>query len=346
MCYTELSKPLREHENYKRSLAAPLSRIQKTVSIPGFWHSRMFSAAALIHARLSFRQILLALSYVLLESSLLASIGNTGQIQDLLARPEEDWNPHIGEETYPSMIKTGWNETSRATRRAWGEIRQYMVQQNFVNSTISDSDLREMLGQLLLEIERISAQGFNAAWNRRTDLDMPDMPFSERGILALICMSVSVITTPGGSVSLGALLADPDQSVIQEMCFNLPGSPLFHNGISPGTLRDAFSSLDELFLSLYGLSQIANLEGPVRSRTPPTTTYRCETWIYRTEVSDTPGMISPSSQRSGPRPTHNTRIRSARRAAKLHRRRNCTSTRAAQDDVPKAQPEIQHYASD
>ncbi|OQE16784.1 hypothetical protein PENSTE_c023G01590 [Penicillium steckii] len=267
----------------------------------------MFSAASLIHARLTFKQMLLILSYVLLESSLLASIGNTGQIQDILAREEEDWNPHIGEETYPDMIRTPWNKTSRETRRAWGEIRQYMMQQNMIDSTTSGADLREMLGHLLLQIERLSAQGLNTMRSRRVTLDMPGMPFSERGILVLICMGVSVTTTPGGSVSLRALLADPDQSIIQEMCSSLPRSPLWNTGVSLYTLRDAFKSLDELFVFLSGGFKAIddpNIGSSECNRTPPAAKFRREAWTYKFELCELQEIWpSPRGQSLGSRRT-------------------------------------------
>lgn len=303
--------------------------------------------ALLIRGRLWFRQLLLLLSYLLLESSLLASIGNIGQIQDILARKSDDWHPHIGEESYPDMIHKSWCESSRETRHAWEKIREYMAQQNLIDSTISGSDLREMLGQLLLQIERISAEGINAVRNHGGASKMPAMPCSERGFLVLIGTSVSVTTTPGGSISLRALLADPEQSIIQEMCSNLPDSSLFHNGVSLNTVRDAFKSLDELFLFLSGLSYITDTEGPVRNRTPPTATFRSEMWIYRSEVRDLPEVHSRPSQGSGSRPTQGaSRTRGSRRASKLLKRQNSTTIRSARDDVPEAQLKIQYYASE
>lgn len=288
----------------------------------------MFSATSLVHARLSLKQILLILSYVLLESSLLPSIGNIGQIQDLLAREGKDWDPHIGRETYPDMIQRDWSEASRETRRAWKEIRQYMVHQNLVDSTISSSDIREMLGRLLFQIELVSTQGLNAVRNRKMVLDMPGFPFSERGILALICMSVSVTTTPGGSVSLRALLADPDQEVMREMCSRLPRSPLFRNGVSLFELQEALKSLDELFLFLSGFSKIideeSNIENVECVKTPPMATTRRETWrlVHETQEAESPIR----GQCSGSRPTQAAVIRrSTRGISKLPKRRKWRS---------------------
>jgi hypothetical protein len=305
--------------------------------------------ALLVHERLSFRQLLLLLSYLLLESSLLASIGNIGQIQDILARKAEDWHPHIGGESYTDMTHKNWSKTSRETRQAWEKIREYMAQQNLIDSSVSGPDLREMLGQLLLEIERISAQGINAARNHSGTSKMRAVPCSERGILVLICASVSVTTTPGGSISLRSLLVDPDQSILQEMFSNLPTSPLFHNGVSLYTLRDAFKSLDELFLFLSGLSYATDTESAMCSRSPSMAAFRYEAWIYRSEVREMPGGDSPpGGQSSGSRPPQGavSRTRGARRAAKILKRRDRTSIRAAQDEVQEAPLKIQYYTSE
>lgn len=113
--------------------------------------------SALICPRLSFSQLLLLLSYVLLESSLPGKIGDFRQIQDILGRNEDDWHPQIGEETYPDMNRRAWNEIGRETRQAWREIREYMVQQNLIDSIVSGREIRALLYQLLRDIEQISA---------------------------------------------------------------------------------------------------------------------------------------------------------------------------------------------
>lgn len=256
-----------------------------------FQTGKKTDASSLICARLSFSQLLLLLSYVLLESSLPAKIGDFRQVQDILARKEHDWHPQIGEETYPEMKQRAWNETSRETRRAWREIREYMVQQNLIDSTISGKDMRQILRQLLVRIEQISAQGLNAVCSQSATLYIPSVSFSERGILALVCISVSVIATPGGSVSLRSLLGDLDQHLMKEMGSQLPASPLFRNGISLHELQNAFKSLDELFLFLSGFSNVMdedpNVESPARDGTPKMATIRQETWTYRYEARKT-----------------------------------------------------------
>jgi hypothetical protein len=101
--------------------------------------------ASLIGARLSFSQLLLVLSYVLLESSLPAKIGDNRQLKDIICRNEDEWRPQIGPEKYPEMRQVDWHATSREMRGIWGDIREYLVQQNLINSTVSSKELRAYL---------------------------------------------------------------------------------------------------------------------------------------------------------------------------------------------------------
>ncbi|KAJ6070714.1 hypothetical protein N7467_012033 [Penicillium canescens] len=204
---------------------------------------------SLINARLSFSQLLLLLSYVLLESSLPAKTGDIRQLKDIIRRNRNDWRPQIGQESYPEMKQISWHTLSLETREAWGEIREYLVQQNLINPTVSSKELRVYLCQILCHIEQISAQGLNTLCDQSAvpGIEMP--PLSEKASLVLVCRSVCVISTPGGSVPLRSLLEDSDQHLIREMGSQLRASPLFRDGVSLYQLWDAFASLDLLLCS-------------------------------------------------------------------------------------------------
>lgn len=128
----------------------------------------------LISSRLEFSQLLLLLSYILLESSLPAKIGDTRQLQDILSRNQNDWHPQIGDERYPEMKDRSWHATTCETRRAWEDIREYLVQQNLIDRTVSSKEIRGHLCRLFCSIEQISAQGLNVLFNQSTTPDIGD----------------------------------------------------------------------------------------------------------------------------------------------------------------------------
>lgn len=119
--------------------------------------------------------------------------------------------------------------------------------QNLIDPTASSKDIRGHLCQFLCSIEQVSAQGLNVLCSQGATMDIPSAPFSEKGTLTLVCISVSVIATPGGSVSLRSLFDDPDQHLIGKMGSQLCTSPLFRYGFSLHELCDAFASLDLVF---------------------------------------------------------------------------------------------------
>jgi hypothetical protein len=253
----------------------------------------------LINGRLSFSQLLLLLSYVLLESSLPAKTGDTRQLKDIICRNRNDWCPQIGQDIYPQMKQISWHTMSQETREAWGEIREYLVQQNLINPTVSSKELRVYLCQLLCHIEQISAQGLNTLCDQTTvpGIEMP--PLSEKASLVLVCRSVCVLSTPGGSVPLRSLLADPNQHLIREMGSQLRTSPLFQDGVSLYQLWDAFASLDLLLCSRkYNVSDrdsIARSATASRKSTFIIRQQETRTWEYG--LSDITETLSPVGSR-------------------------------------------------
>jgi hypothetical protein len=148
------------------------------------------------------------------------------------------------------MKQTPWEETSPHTRRAWRDTRSYMLQENLVAVTVSGKQLRKYLCQLLWWIEQFSAQGLNALCSPLHGTDVTDLlPFTGKACIGLVCVSVSVIATPGSSVSLRSVLDDPYQHLIREMEPELEKSTIFQNGLSPEELRNAFTSLESIILS-------------------------------------------------------------------------------------------------
>lgn len=146
------------------------------------------------------------------------------------------------------MIHNAWSETSWETRRAWREIRQYMIQQNLI----------EMLGQLLLQIERISAQGFNVVWKRRMASDMPGVPFSEKGILALICMYDHCNPWSGRKISLFIFAKPKSSSICPVVPYRTPSRAFLStlvcwaSGLTEGPFHHALKgSMDPLLIFLH-----------------------------------------------------------------------------------------------
>jgi hypothetical protein len=59
--------------------------------------------ASTITSRFSIPQSLFLLSYILLDSSLPARIGDTRQLRDIISRNKSQWYPRIGEEGFLEM---------------------------------------------------------------------------------------------------------------------------------------------------------------------------------------------------------------------------------------------------
>jgi len=247
---------------------------------------------ALNYTRPLFSQLLLLLAYVLLESSLPARNGDIRQIQDICSRKETEWQPQIGGEIYPEMKQTSWDKASPETRRAWRDIRSYLFQQNLVHSTVSGKHLREYLCQLLWWIEQVSAQGLSALCGPRNGIDSDVLPLTEKGCIVLLCVSVSVTATPGGSVSLRSLLHDQDQLLIKEMQPQLAQSPIFPDNISRTELRNAFATL-ELIFSTHTVME----NTPLKYYEPDwmrSTVVQREIWTQYELLSETRNLSFPS----------------------------------------------------
>lgn len=260
----------------------------------------------LINTRLSFSQLLLLLAYTLLESSLPAKIGDTRQLQDILSRKQDDWHPQIGDEKYPEMRERSWDTITSETRRAWENIREYLVQQNLIDPTVSSEEIRGHLSRFLFSIQQISSQALDVLCCQNTIRDVSSALFPEKGSLTLVCISVSVIATPGGSISLRSLLHDPDQHLIREMGSQLCASPLFQDGISLHILWDAFASLDMVFSSgVYNaIDDEPFAASPPHDQMPWIVVSKQESWTYRYELSETQEAFSPirSHTSGGKRP--------------------------------------------
>lgn len=148
------------------------------------------------------------------------------------------------------MTQTLWEKTSPETRRAWHDTRSYLLQQNLVDDTVSTKQLRRYLCQLLWYIEQVSAQSLHALCSPFNGTDVPDLlPLTEKGCIVLVCVSVSIIATPGSSVSLRSLLDDPYQHIIREIQPQLEKSPIFPNQITREELWNAFASLESIISS-------------------------------------------------------------------------------------------------
>lgn len=235
-------------------------------------------ANSTITTRFSFHQLLLLLSYVSLESSLPAAIGDTRQLEDIIRRSDEDWDPQVGLESFADMKGKTWQQLCWDTHRCWEQIHNYLAQYRFINSTISCDQLRNHLCYLLCGIEQISAQGLNA-----TCLQLPNHLLGEQGSLALICISLSVIPIPGQMVPLRSLLVDSNQCLIKEMCILLQESPLFQARIWDYQIREALSSM-EMFFSRgeeNGLGCGSATDGPSWSQIRHVQAHRRETRILR-----------------------------------------------------------------
>lgn len=246
--------------------------------------SRQTDPASFIPTRLSLPQLLLLLSYVILESSLPSRIGDIRQLEDIIHRDEDGWHPQIGQERYPEMEKD-WHKACQETQQAWRYVREYMLQRNLIKSTVSSRDLRENLCQLLYRIEQISAQGFNAIYSKRASKGKHCTPLSEEGSLVLVCLSVSV-TSSGGAVPLNSLLIDPRQHILKEMNSQLRNSPLFREGISLSRLKDALNSLDMIFEDYNTMSDYHLVGGPFHGQTSRAVIKEQGTWIWHCEKSN------------------------------------------------------------
>jgi hypothetical protein len=224
-------------------------------------------AAYSLTGRLSFPQLLLVLSYVLVESSLPARLGDHRQLRDLGSRHEKDWLPCIGSEGFHQMKENDWQTATPEIHRSWEEVRRFMIQHRLCGVSISSEDIREHVCGLLCRIEQISAQGLNALCTPRPNLLSPITPLGGRASLVLVCLSLSVVLPPSQDVSL---MWEPDGRMINKMLLYLQKSPLFSCGLSSDQLISALSSLEMLFSceSDYMSHSVPGSIAPERSTKP------------------------------------------------------------------------------
>lgn len=191
-------------------------------------------AAYWISNRLSCSQLLLILSYVFLKSRLPSSIGDYRQLEDIIHREPNEWQPHVGEDYLLGAYQKDWLALDSAEHAAWEGIRESMIQQYPLISNISSEDLREYLIYLLSRIEQISAQGCNTLWRPpRTR----SIALDRRACLTLIGLSLEVTSVP---------LCNNEWHSIDDMRSQLQKSPLFPNEIPLSQLESGCDSLDML----------------------------------------------------------------------------------------------------
>lgn len=81
-------------------------------------------------------------------------------------------------------------------------------------------------------------------------MDLSGLLFlSEKRYIVLVCISVSVIATLGGSVSLRVVIDDLYQHIIREIQSQIQDVPIFLNYMSREEIRNAFVSLELIFSS-------------------------------------------------------------------------------------------------
>lgn len=202
--------------------------------------------ASIIASRFSFKQILLLLAYILLDSSLPARLGDTRQLWDIISRDRTQWNPQIGEEGFREIKELPWETCSPATRQYWEKAREYLLQERLVYSEVSSQGVRENLRNLLCRIEQISSQGLNALCTPKCALAVPKKQLGLRASLVLICLSVSVTSTPHES-TLRTWLSHLNEERLRQIASEIQGSPLFQFGVGPSQLWDTLCSLELLF---------------------------------------------------------------------------------------------------
>lgn len=254
---------------------------------------RMFSPftpidpASIIASRFSFSQLLLLLSYVLLDSSLPARIGDTRQLRDIISRDRTQWDPRIGEEGFHEIKEIPWEATSPTTRQDWENVREYLLQERLVHSGVSSQEIRAHLRNLLCRVEQISSRSLNALFTPRPAIATPRTQLGVRASLVLVCLSVSVTSTPHES-ALGTLLACLDEQGIRQIASEIQESPLFRFQIGPRQLLDTLWSLESLF---SGEDDKNPARGPGFS-TPVQFQHETWTWKY---YSTQPTRWAPSS---------------------------------------------------
>ena len=118
--------------------------------------------AVSIAGRLSFSQLLFIISYVILESSLPARLGDSRQLDDIIHRKKGDWEPYIGKESFSDMKSLSWHSVDPGTQQNWETIRNDLMQRGYIESNVSADALRRCLCHILRRIEQVSSQGLNA----------------------------------------------------------------------------------------------------------------------------------------------------------------------------------------
>lgn len=126
-----------------------------------------------LDGRLSFPQLFLILSCVIIEKSLPATLGDRRQIHDLPPRYDSDWYPCIGSEGFDEMKQKDWRMVTPAVQQFWETTQRFMVQQKLCELHTSAQTIREYLCHLLCRVEQISAQGLNALCIPRPNMLSP-----------------------------------------------------------------------------------------------------------------------------------------------------------------------------
>lgn len=200
--------------------------------------------AVSIAGRLSFSQLLFIISYVILESSLPARLGDSRQLDDIIHRKKGDWEPYIGKESFSDMKSLSWHSVDPGTQQNWATIRNDLMQRGYIESNVSADALRRCLCHILRRIEQISSQGLNALQPRSATRPSSTI-IGEKANLVLIGISLSITSSPVEIDTLLSYTLGPEY-VLKEMFSRLHESPLFAEGIALCQLRSAMESLGTL----------------------------------------------------------------------------------------------------
>lgn len=189
---------------------------------------------------------MLLISYILLQSSLSARLGDRRQFEDILSRHEIDWYPRVGEEGFTEMKDNDWGSISPQTRGCWEIIRDYLLQERLVHASISSQDIRTHTCDILCRIEEMSSHSLNAVITPRAAFPVQVTRLGERACLVLVCLSVCVTSTPVES-GQGSLFTSLNEQQMQQMVMEIQRSPLFPNQLTSRELWVLLESLEMLF---------------------------------------------------------------------------------------------------
>ncbi|KAJ5291484.1 hypothetical protein N7478_000735 [Penicillium angulare] len=196
--------------------------------------------------RFSFSQLLLVISYVFLQRCLPAKNDDSRQLRDIIRRAEDDWTPQIGREGLIEMKRKSWQQCDQETQQVWTTLRDDMMRQNILKSSLSAEKLRHRLRCILCRIEQVSAQGLNALCTPKECLERPRISVYES--LSLICRSLAVMSVSWSNDQAWSAPFDVLSHTITEILNDLRRSPLFSDGLSGPELE---ASLNSLSMALY-----------------------------------------------------------------------------------------------